>query len=506
MKKIISAIALWVCVISAHGQTVADTIYIYETITVYDTIVVRDTVRIKRAMNLPIVQPKDIDATLFSPPAATFSENSIIYHENTNQKDVNIMNMSKKLNWNLNLTSYLSAAILTAQSVTGMLAQETDPTVKEALPLMPMQFSIVYPMTTMGDQTVNYRYSLSFNLFAGRVGAVKGVEFGVIYNHTEHDVRGLQFCGIGNRAREINGVQFSGITNTSTTHKGIQFSGLLNVGGGVQGLQFVGISNFADSIRGIQIAGITSHSKEVNGIQVSGIANVAESVKGIQVVGIVNLSEKSDGIQIAGIANISREVSGVSVGGIFNRTGTLRGIQIGGIVNVIDTIESGVSISLLNIVRKGAYKEWSLAFADYMNVGLSYKTGIQKFYAIFTAGANFIEDNLWVTGFGIGNRTTISRRFDIQPEIVGYHYFPMNFRNFGNESSTHLKCGFIWKLGDRFGISVAPSIYHFNANLDKMRRVSSIPPVFEFDWERRRDSNVIRNSFGMGISVGLLMN
>jgi len=543
MKKIIFVIALWACVMSVYAQAVPDTIYIYETKTVYDTIVIRDTIRIKRAPNMSVVQPKNIDTALktafspsittpltgsytvltaptdfFSPSAATFSENSIIYHENTNQKNVNIMNkMSKKMrkSWNYNLASYLSATILTAQSTCGMLAQEHNPTAKETLPLMPVQFSIVYPMTTMGDKTVDYRYSLSFNLFTGKVGAVRGVEFGTIYNHVEQNVWGVQFSGIGNRAREINGVQFASFSNTSTSVKGIQFGGLLNVGGGVHGIQFGGISNFSDSIRGIQFAGVTNHCKEVNGMQFSGIANVAENVKGMQIGGIVNLSEKSDGIQIAGIANISREVSGVSVGGIYNRTGTLRGVQIGGIVNVIDTIESGISISLLNIVRKGAYKEWSLTCADYMNVGLSFKIGIPKFYAILTAGANFMEDNLWVTGFGFGHRTPLGSRFDFQPEIVGYQYYPIDFRNYQNALSTHLKFGFIYKLSNKFGISVAPSIFYFNTETGRTNpyNISPISPFFKFETKEKifyineeYRINRMLHSFGAGISIGLLMN
>ena len=525
MKKIISAIAFLACYISAHSQAVPDTIYIYETVIVYDTIVIRDTVRIKRAMNMPILQPKEITANLspstknlflqpteklFSQPTATISENNIIYHENKNQKKVKIMNMNenKKLNWNWNLTSYLSAALLSAQSITGMLAQETNPTEENNLPLMPVQISFVYPMTSMGKQTIDYRYTVSFNMLTGKVGAVKGVEFGGIYNYVEHDLKGVQFGGIGNKTQKVNGVQFGGITNTATTVQGVQFGGIINVSGGVHGIQFGGIANFSDSIRGIQFGGIANHSKKVDGVQFGGIANITENAKGVQIGGIVNLSENSDGIQIAGIANVSREISGVSVGGIFNRTGTLRGVQIGGIVNIVDTVESGISISLINIVRKGAYKEWSLNFADYMNVGLSFKTGLQKCYMIFTAGANLLEDNLWITGFGIGNRTPIGSRFDIQPEIVGYHYYPLNFRNIGNNTSTHLKCGFIWKLNDKFGISVAPTIYYYNANLDKIKKISTIPPIFEFDWERNKNRHThetIRNSFGVGISVGLLM-
>ena len=431
------------------------------------------------------------------------------------------------LNLNLFLKKYLSATILTIQAMAGMLAQETNFTEREELPIMPAQVSIVYPMTTMGDQTINYRYHLSFNLFSGKVGAIKGVEFGTIYNYAEHDVWGVQCSGIVNKTRVVTGLQFSGLINTCTILEGIQFSGLLNVCGGVTGIQFGGISNIADSVKGIQFGGIANLSKNVEGIQYVGIANVAESVKGIQFSGITNVAEsvkgiqfsgisnvteKIEGIQFSGIGNVSREVSGASFGGIFNLTETLNGIQVAGIVNVVDTVASGVPIALINIVRKGGYREWSLNFADYLNVGLSFKMGTSKFYTIFAAGANFLEDNMWVTGFGFGHRSSLGNRFDFQPEIVDYQYYPFNFKKINYLSATHLKIGFIYKLNDHLGISIAPSLYFLNGDVRRTERVGSIPPFAE--WERKYSyqnryvdiENVNRHSFGAGISVGLLLH
>ena len=549
MKKTVSFIAMWIYIISASAHTdlpalpsqisFRDTIYVYETVIVYDTIVIRDTIRVKKAINIPAVPSKNIDvlftpiystktdlailtsptdANIFSQPTATFSENNIIYHENDHKKNVNIMNMnnskrkSVKKSFDWNLTGYLGATLLAVQSVTGMMAQETDPTVKETLPLMPMQISIAYPITTMGDQTVNYRYSLSFNLFSGKVGAVRGVEFGTIFNHVEHDMRGVQFGGIGNRTRELNGIQFAGIMNTATTVQGIQLGGIMNVSEDVYGIQYGGIANFADTVRGLQFGEIINYCKKMDGIQFGGVANVTESVKGVQFAGITNLSEKSDGVQFAGIANITRESSGISIAGIYNHSETLQGVQIGGILSITDTIEKGVSIALINIVKKGAYKEWSLNFADYMNAGLGFKLGIPKFYTIFTIGANFLEDKMWISGIGFGNRTPLSPRFDFQPEIVGYQYYPWNFKEVHHLSSTHLKIGFVYKLNDRLGISVAPSIYLLNGDVRRTERVGSIPPFIE--WERnysQHDQYVdieddFRHSFGAGISVGLLFH
>jgi len=267
----------------------------------------------------------------------------------------------------------------------------------------------------------------------------------------------------------------------------------------------------------MQFGGIANLSESVDyGVQFGGIANVSRNVNGIQFGGIANVTENVNGIQFGGIGNVSREVTGVQLGGIFNRTETLRGVQFAGIVNITDTIESGVSIALINIVRKGFYRAWELSFADYMNAGVSFKMGTQKFYTIFSAGANFMEDNLWVTGVGFGNRTTLSSRIDFQPEIVGYHYFPSDFRNIMYTYSTHLKLGFVFKLNDRLGVVVAPSFYHSHANMDKDGAYYKISPIAPF-YEKHREERYFKvggkefrtpshvDGFGVGLSVGLIL-
>jgi hypothetical protein len=128
--------------------------------------------------------------------------------------------------------------------------------------------------------------------------------------------------------------------------------------------------------------------------------------------------------------------------------------------------------------------------------------GTQKFYTIFTAGANFMEDNLWVYGFGFGNRTALGPHFDFQPEIVSYQYFPNNFRKVQNVSANHLKLGFVYKLNDRLGITVAPSVYHFYNDFSKNTNYLKISPFSPF---YKHENNNRLHSVGAGISVGLIL-
>ncbi len=535
MKKagLLCLVIVGICYASVFGQTVGrDTIYVYETVFVYDTLIIHDTVRIGKALNVPPLQPIENLTVFFDPPTATFSENGIILHESKSQKKSKIMSM--KLNMKLKLknisyASYLSGFIMTAQSMAGISAQETPS--ETDLKTFPAQMSIVYPMTTQGSQTIDYRYFFSFNLFSGKVGAVTGLEFGSFLNKVEkdmngvqigglfnltHDAVGLQFGGLGNASKTAKGVQFGGLGNITENATGLQFGGLANIGekalgiqlsgitnitGDAGGFQFGGIANFTEKYRGAQVGGIINMTNESRGFRFAGITNLGKSHQGAQVSGIVNVTGENDGFQFAGVANLSEEVSGVSIGGLFNRTGTLKGFQFG-IVNVTDTIEKGFSMAIINIVKKGFYDEWALTFSDYMNVGLSYKAGIQKFYTIYTIGGNFIEDKLWVAGIGFGNRTALGKRIDFQPEIISYSYFPSDFKNAQPTWATHLKLGFVYNITDKLGISVAPSIYQLSSDLKDGSDVYKVSPISSF-WSHTNDS--YKNSVGVGISVGLIL-
>jgi len=504
MKPVLSILALWLCLLSALGQVaVPDTVYIYETIMVYDTIVIHDTIRIKKALKMPVVQPKNIDLNNFKPfteysvpPPATFFENSIILHESNPYQKQKIVKTMK-----LDLANYLSAIILAAQTMSGISAQETQPV--NDMTTFPMQFSIVYPMSAQGAQTVNYRYNLSFNLLSGKVGAVKGVEFGSLFNQVERHVEGVQFGGLANRTNSITGIQFGGLGNAAKKVEGVQFGGLANIVDDITGIQFGGLANITESVNGIQFGGIVNICNQATNVQFAGIVNMSEHTLGAQFAGIANVTERIEGAQFAGITNISKEVSGLSFGGIFNRTGTLRGFQFG-VVNIVDTIESGVSMAIINIVKKGFYNEWSLSFADYQNVGISYKMGIQKFYTMITAGANFMKDNLWVFGIGFGNRTVLNKRFDFQPEIVSYHFFPIDFKNIQDTSATYLKFGFVYKFNEKLGIVFAPSIYQRNIHLLDKGKAYQISPIKEL-YSKDYNNKEYITSFGIGMSVGLVL-
>jgi len=161
-------------------------------------------------------------------------------------------------------------------------------------------------------------------------------------------------------------------------------------------------------------------------------------------------------------------------------------------------------LSLINIVKKGGYKEWELSFADYDNVALSFKMCSQKLYTIYTVGVNFLEDDLWVVGIGFGNRTPISAKFDFQPECVFNHYFPINFKKIQDTYATCLKLGFVYRINEKFGLSLAPGINVLNADKHKNSDSDFYKTSF-FGSLYTNNSDNRQTKIGVGISVGLSM-
>jgi hypothetical protein len=295
----------------------------------------------------------------------------------------------------------------------------------------PMHINSTYPWGIYGLQSKNHIYNFSLSLVAGMVRGINGLQVSGVYSQAPGFVNGLQIAGGGNSAGNLKGVQISGVTNYSVKMRGIQITGFAN-----------------------------ASSVDAKGIQMSGFINAAADIKGIQIGAVASAAGSMTGIQIGGISNIAQNITGVQISATYNRIDTLKGVAIG-IASFADTIAKGISLSLVNIVKYGAYKEWELSFSNYANVAISYRMGTQKFYTVYTTGVKFIEDNLWTTGVGFGNRTPIGNRFGFQPELVYLIYFPTDFKKV-QYSETHLKLGFVYRINEKFSLSLAPSVYMKN--------------------------------------------
>jgi hypothetical protein len=301
-------------------------------------------------------------------------------------------------------------------------------------------YSIVPSFGRHNAESVNHQYHLSVGLFSERVGGILGLEVSSFYSE-----------------------------NLSSM-VGSQLSGLINVA-----------------------------KKDANGAQVAGLVSSAGSIKGSQLSGLYNMSGKTRGAQVAGLVNVASEMKGVQLSGIYNKAGKVRGVQIG-LINFADSIDGGASVGLINIVKKGGYRTIEIAGADYMNIGVSFKSGTRKIYSIVSAGYNFTPESLLVYGLGIGRVIEISNNGVFTPELTWYSYSDTNFKNAGIAHATHLRLGLSRKVSEKMMVSIVPSIYV--SVKDRKDDTSGLKTntISPFSTKINSDNRV---EFGFGLSAGI---
>lgn len=304
----------------------------------------------------------------------------------------------------------------------------------------PFQSSIVPGLGSHGRLDAQVVNKVSFNLLGGYAAGLNGVEVGSIFNIDKKDVQYVQVGGIFNVVGgKVTGLQAAGIHNyVLDTVTGLQVGGVLNiVKGKMVGLQAGGIyNNTRDSVKGVQVggvfnlngknvqgmqaAGVLNLTKDdVQGMQVGGVSNISDTIQGFQAAGVLNLA-KGDmyGMQVAGLGNIVHGTAkGIQVAGVFNYADTLRGLQFA-LVNVADT-STGISIGLLNIIKKGGIHQVSLSNNEITLLNLTVKTGTKKLYSIFTAGYNPVANKkAFLFGFGLGHIFTLSDKMYLAGEFL----------------------------------------------------------------------------------------
>lgn len=162
--------------------------------------------------------------------------------------------------------------------------------------------------------------------------------------------------------------------------------------------------------------------------QAAGIANVVgREVKGVQAAGIANLVIGDFvGFQTAPAINITAgDFQGLQLGGLNVTGGALNGWQLFGAMNIANRVRSGHQVGFVNyadssatvpfgyfsFVRINGYRRLELT-TDELNYGnITFKTGVRKFYNIFTFGTNVFLPNkpIGSIGYGIGTAWYLGR-------------------------------------------------------------------------------------------------
>jgi len=326
--------------------------------------------------------------------------------------------------------------------------------------------SFVPAVSTNRLLSINTVNKVSFNILAGYSKGVRGFELAGLLNVDNGNVRYGQIAGLANIVSgKSEGAQVAGILNLNDqSMQGAQVAGIINVDkGNVKGVQVGGIGNASSgSTRGVQLAGIFNASgKKTDGAQVSGICNAGPSVKGIQITGIVNVADTLDGFQLSGVTNAAGRMHGMQLSGVLNRAAHVDGVQIG-LINVADS-SSGLSIGLFNYVKTG-YHKLELNTDELLFANISFGTGTEKLYTIFTAGVNYAGPTILTYGYGLGTGFPIRKKLGFSATLVAQQLQHSEDGLFRANLLARAYAGLEYAFHPKFRIGLGPTLNLYTPN------------------------------------------
>ncbi len=357
----------------------------------------------------------------------------------------------------------------------------------------------------MSGRVVN---ELSFNILGGYNMGVSKFELGGLFNINRAYVRKAQVAGLFNYVHgNMQGVQVGGLFNIVLHESsGVQIAGLGNVQiGNADGHQIGGLFNLAgNGIKGSQIGGLFNISGgETGGMQLGGLINYAHrSVNGAQVSGLFNITGHDvRGLQLAGMINRARVVKGAQVSGILNIAHTVNAAQIG-FINIADTVK-GVPFGFLSIVRSG-YLSFEVSADESFYTNLTFRTGVRKFYNIFTGGARFENGSapLWAAGYGIGSSPKVGKRWYLNLELTSQQLINNVYQlNMNLLNRFHLGVDFI--AAKCLAISAGGSLNAMVSQTNYSEFTTTFSPGEPFEFLQRSYSNGLEMKMWWGAKLGL---
>jgi len=236
--------------------------------------------------------------------------------------------------------------------------------------------------------------------------------------------------------------------------------GFVNVAHGNHGLAQAGYINWnTKNFSGLQGGFINTIGGELRGVQGGFINTAIDSADGIQG-GFINTTGSFNGLQ-GGFVNVATKGGqGLQAGFVNVSLQKLRGVQLG-FVNYTDSIESGIPIGFISIVRQGGYMAVEYSFSEFYPVNLGFKIGIEKFYTTLSvalsASYNTVHGptlNDLAIGLGIGSIIPINDKFFFNPELS--QLSPISF--VGSRQTLSLVPFFGYKIGKHFSVTAGPSV------------------------------------------------
>jgi hypothetical protein len=326
--------------------------------------------------------------------------------------------------------------------------------------------SLVPYVNTNRLLSINTVNKVSFNIIAGYSKGVRAFELGGILNIDNGDVRYTQIAGAINIVSgHVEGAQMAGVLNLNDkSMHGAQVAGVINVAKGeVKGVQVAGIGNASsETTRGVQLSGIFNASgRKAKGAQVAGICNGTSSLNGIQIAGIINVADTVKGFQLAGVTNASGQMHGMQLAGVLNRAAYVKGVQLG-LINVADS-SSGVSIGLFNYVKTG-YHKLEINTDELLFGNVSFGTGTEKLYTIFTAGINYAKPTIVSYGYGLGTGFTIKNKLGFSATVIAQQMQNTEDELFRANLLGRAYVGLEYKFNPKFRIGLGPTFNIYTPN------------------------------------------
>jgi hypothetical protein len=305
-------------------------------------------------------------------------------------------------------------------------------------------------------------------------------------------------------------------------------------------LPFLGTNHHLSGnvINDVSINFIAGYSLGVSKFEMGAVLNVVrQNVHGFQLAGIGNIvGNNVTGFQYANFANITlgnvtgfqgsnginytqRDLRGVQIAGVGNVTaGTLNGWQLSSGYNYARKVESGRQIGVINYadstatipfglfsyVHKNGYRRYEFGTSEFDYYNFAFKTGVSRFYNIFTLGFSGLAKNkaLGSIGYGFGTAQRLGRKWMINADMTAsavllkgqkLDQIPAGLFRFATSVER--------KFGNRFALFAGPSLNLLASDYTGIIRTDG--KGFRPIWLESR-SNEIKSGYGwIGFQAGI---
>lgn len=346
-------------------------------------------------------------------------------------------------------------SILSSSLFSNAIAQDTTKVENDSTKkIMPFHASFIYPLSTNGLESPKVENKVSINLLVGISAGVTSFEA----------------AGIGN------------ITNGNV--KGTQLSGFFNANkGNVQGFQASGFINAVDgSLTGAQLSGFANvTTQNSTGAQLSGFANTTVgNFKGFQGSGSINIiTDTLEGTQISGLVNYAKHVKGYQIG----------------FININDTISKGLPIGFFSYSRTG-YHKLEIEGSNLPFASINFKTGVNKFYNIFTLGAGTESKEFTAgVGYGIGTLFSLSNKLQMNIDLTATQFYKENVDEEKINLLNKLKINIAYNITDKVQI-------YGGASLDIMVHDKTLESELKTSF-KEWDSPSVLTKASVGFNAGI---